>query len=50
MTDALQGIETTENGHHLSIVGRDIESIPDDLVDRFGASIRALDFSFNQIK
>jgi hypothetical protein len=39
----------TNNGKQLSIVGQDIESIPDNLYSIYG-DVEALDFSHNQIK
>jgi len=51
MTDkgVYEGIELTNNGTHLSLVGKDLASIPRDLHGRFGGSIQSLDFSFNQL-
>jgi hypothetical protein len=46
---ALNDIEVTNNGTHLSIVGKDLKSIPRELHGRFGGSIQSLDLSFNQL-
>lgn len=45
----LNDVELTNNGTHLSIVGKDLKSIPRELHGRFGGSILSLDLSFNQL-
>ncbi|KAL0481595.1 hypothetical protein AKO1_012513 [Acrasis kona] len=50
MTDTLEGISTTNNGTHLSIIGRDLESIPTDLASQFGEGITELHLNHNNIK
>jgi len=47
--DLLSDVKPTNNGTHLSVVGKDMTEIPNDLHSRFGSGIEEIDFSFNQI-
>lgn len=49
-TFSLDEVQATNNGTQVSIVGKDLESIPAGLYQKFGSSIASIDLSFNQIQ
>lgn len=44
-----EGVELSNNGTHLSLVGKDLDHVPKNIHSHFGSSIESLDLSFNNI-
>ncbi|KAL9658291.1 hypothetical protein ABK040_015611 [Willaertia magna] len=47
--DPLDDAQLTNNGKHLSIVGKDLKIVPPNIYSKYGSNIESLDFSFNQL-